>query len=202
MQKTSIICKYLVVLLMCVLTSYQVNAQKFSPSSYIEEHKEIAQELMLETGVPASVILGVAIHESAYGNSRIAKHLNNHFGIKGKNSSKVIRSAYKGYGSVRDSYLDFVDLLKRRKTTAPLFEDNEQEDFQAWVKCIARSGYSVTKTWSSKVLSTINRYNLDAIDAEVNQNQLWAAKEISREEDDLLLQQMAQNIQDLSLIHI
>lgn len=199
MQKTSIICKYLVVLLMSVLTIHTVSAQKFSPSSYIAEHKEVAQELMKETGVPASVILGVAFHESAYGNSRIAKHLNNHFGIKGKNKSKVIRSAYKGYQSVKESYLDFVGLLKRRKATAPLFEDYSHENYQAWVKGIAKSGYSETRTWSAKVLATIERYDLDAIDAEVyrelEENRL-AVNEVVQEKEDLLLQQMSLNIQE------
>lgn len=139
--------------------------QKFTISSYIEEHKKVAQQLMKETGVPASVILAVAIHESAYGNSRIAKNLNNHFGIKGKNNSKTIRSAYKGYGSVTNSYLDFIDLLKRRKSTQGLFEQKGSTDYNAWIKGISRSGYSATKGWSSKVLSTIDRYNLDDYDS-------------------------------------
>lgn len=164
MQKSQV-GKLLLMLILCFvtfLTSY--SQQKYSISSYIEEHKKVAQQLMNETGVPASVILAVAIHESAYGNSRIAKHLNNHFGIKGKNNSKSIRSAYKGYNSVLSSYLDFVDLLKRKKTTQSLFENNNSTDFTAWVKGIARSGYSGTKGWSNKILSTIDRYNLSEYD--------------------------------------
>ncbi|GGH10082.1 muramidase [Sphingobacterium alkalisoli] len=141
--------------------------KKFSPSSYIDEHRDLAQQLMRETGVPASVILAVAIHESAYGNSKIAKHLNNHFGIKGKNSSSVIRSAYKGYESVLSSYRDFVALLKRRKATQSLFEERSSTDYQSWIAGIARSGYSVSGDWKSKVLSTINRYDLDQYDLNV-----------------------------------
>lgn len=146
----------------CVATTF--GQKKFSPSSYIETHKKAAQELMKNTGVPASVILAVAIHESAYGNSRIARHLNNHFGIKGKNNSKAIKSAYKGYPSVSESYSDFVDLLKRRKSTQHLFDKYAFKNFQAWVNGIARSGYSQTKSWQSHVLKTINTYNLDQYD--------------------------------------
>lgn len=163
MQRTGI-SKYIFVLLMFVFTVKTTIAQKFSPSSYIAEHKQVAQQLMLETGVPASVILAIAIHESAYGNSRIAQHLNNHFGIKGKNNSRTIRSAYKGYSSVKESYLDFVGLLKRRKATNRLFEAHDQTDYKEWVQGIARSGYSMTGSWSSKVLATINRYNLQEFD--------------------------------------
>lgn len=163
MQKTSI-GKYVMVLLMFVFTVSTTIAQKFSPSSYIAEHKEIAQQLMIETGVPASVILAVAFHESAYGNSRIATHLNNHFGIKGKNKSKTIRSAYKGYSSIKESYRDFVGLLQRRKATNVMFEKHGAEDYESWVKGIARAGYSTTRDWQPKVLATIRRYNLDKYD--------------------------------------
>ncbi|MCA5006670.1 glucosaminidase domain-containing protein [Sphingobacterium bovistauri] len=152
----------LVLCITCIATTFGQN--KFSPSSYIEVHKKAAQELMQETGVPASVILAVAIHESAYGNSRIAKHLNNHFGIKGKNNSKKIKSAYKGYSSVTESYNDFVGLLKRRKSTQHLFGQSANKNFQSWVNAIARSGYSQTKSWKTHVLRTISRYNLDQYD--------------------------------------
>lgn len=165
MQKTSI-GKYVAILLMFVFTVSTTIAQKFSPSSYIAEHKGMAQQLMRETGVPASVILAVAFHESAYGNSKIAKHLNNHFGIKGKNNSKAIRSAYKGYSSITESYRDFVGLLQRRKATNVLFDKHESDDYKSWVKGIARSGYATTNSWSSKVLATIRRYKLHKYDQE------------------------------------
>ena len=163
MQKTSI-GKYIMILLMFVFTVSTTIAQKFSPSSYIAEHKQIAQKLMIETGVPASVILAVAFHESAYGNSRVAKHLNNHFGIKGKNNSKTIRSAYKGYSSVEESYRDFVGLMKRRKANRVLFEKYESDDYEGWVKGIFKAGYTSLGSWSPKVLATIRRYNLDKYD--------------------------------------
>lgn len=164
MQK-SLVSKLMLIMVLCFVSmSVTYGQQKFSISSYIEEHKKVAQQLMKDTGVPASVILAIAIHESAYGNSRVATNLNNHFGIKGKNNSKTIRSAYKGYGSVFDSYNDFVDLLKRKKTTQGLFETKSSTDYNAWVKGIARSGYSATQGWGSKIISTINRYDLSELD--------------------------------------
>lgn len=163
MQKISI-GRHVMILLMFVFTVSTTIAQKFSPSSYIAEHKDMAQQLMRETGVPASVILAVAFHESAYGNSKIAKHLNNHFGIKGKNKSKTIRSAYKGYSSITESYRDFVGLLQRRKATNKLFGKHEADDYESWVKGIARSGYATAGSWSPKVLATIRRYKLHKYD--------------------------------------
>lgn len=164
------LCNKLLLLLVLCLSSITMTfgQKKFSPTSYISQHKDVAKQLMRETGVPASVILAVAIHESAYGNSKIATNLNNHFGIKGKNNSKVIRSAYKGYESVLSSYRDFVALLMRRKSTQPLFDKYSAMDYKSWIAGISRSGYSVSGDWKGKVLSTINRYNLNQYDESVN----------------------------------
>lgn len=162
--------KIFVVCILTTLTSLGAFAQDYTTKTYIAKHSSAAQKLMRETGVPASVILAVAIHESAYGNSRIARYLNNHFGIKGKNNSKKIRSAYKGYESPMDSYRDFVGLLQRRKATQPLFEKHDSKDYQSWVKGIARSGYSETSDWSRKVISTIDRYDLEKYDEKTNLN--------------------------------
>src|SRR5690606_40156009 len=118
------------------------------------------QQWIRETRVTASIIVAVAFQESAYRNSKIAKQLNNHFRIKGKNNIKTIRSAYKGYSSITESYRDFVGLLQRRKATNVLFDKHESDDYESWVKGIARSGYATTNSWSPKVLATIRRYNL------------------------------------------
>ncbi len=162
--------KIFVICILITLSTLGLYAQDYTTKSYIEKHSPAAQTLMRETGVPASVILAVAIHESAYGNSRIARYLNNHFGIKGKNNSKKIRSAYKGYGSVLDSYRDFVGLLQRRKSTQPLFDKHNSEDYKGWIKGIARSGYSETGDWSRKVISTIDTYDLEKYDEKINLN--------------------------------
>lgn len=164
MQK-SLISKSLLVLMLCLLgVASSFGQKRYTIKSYIEQHKKVAQELMEQTGVPASVILAVAMHESAYGNSRIAVHLNNHFGIKGKNNSKKIKSAYKGYASVKASYLDFVGLLKRRRATSSLFSKYAGGHYKAWVNAIASSGYSRSKSWKSRVLHTIDTYHLDQYD--------------------------------------
>ena len=164
-MKTSLVSKILLSLIICIVSiNLSFGQRKYTPASYIEKHKKVAQEKMKESGVPASVILAIAIHESAYGNSRVAQHLNNHFGIKGKNNSKKIKSAYKGYPSVSASYQDFISFLQRRQSTKKLFETYNNQNYRAWVKGIAKSGYSGTKTWSNLVLKTIERYKLNEYD--------------------------------------
>jgi len=139
-------------------------AQKHTPQAYIKRHKDAAVRYMEEYGCPASIILAIAMHESANGTSRVARHLNNHFGIKGPNNSKVIRSAYKGYASVEESYADFIDFLQRRKSTEQLFEQCQSYEYQKWVQGIASSGYAHSPSWSSKVIGIIRKYNLDELD--------------------------------------
>ena len=164
-MKTSLVSKMLLLLIISLVSiNISFGQSKYTPTSYIEKYKQVAQEQMKESGVPASVILAIAIHESAYGNSRVAKYLNNHFGIKGKNNSKKIKSAYKGYPSVSASYQDFISFLKRRQSTQKLFENHRNQDYKAWVKGIAKSGYSATSVWSNRVLKTIERYKLDEYD--------------------------------------
>jgi len=146
------------------VSAQQASAQQISPQEYIDQYKTLAIRYMEEHGCPASIVLAIAMHESAYGNSRVARYLNNHFGIKGPNSSTEIRSAYKGYDSVEDSYQDFIDFLKRRPATARLFEDYQPHEYRRWVNGIARSGYAHSPAWSAKVLGMIQRYNLHEFD--------------------------------------
>lgn len=147
-----------------LLGADKTRAQRISPSEYIERYKDLAIQQMNTHGCPASIILAIAMHESAHGNSRIANHLNNHFGIKGPNESKEIRSAYKGYPSVEDSYADFIDFLKRRKGTQQLFDQYSTDEYQKWVRSIARSGYAQSPTWSNKVIGMIRKYSLHEFD--------------------------------------
>lgn len=150
---------YSLTILLLLLPATLAFSQRISIEEYIKNNKNMAIDYMEECGIPASVILGIAIHESAAGNSKIARHLNNHFGIKGPNNSKIIRSSYKGYDSVRDSYADFVGLLQRRSRYNRLFQ-NGDSDYETWIRGIARAGYAMSKTWPRQVLKIIKEHQL------------------------------------------
>ena len=147
------------VTLLLLFVSLTASAQT-SAYNYIEKHKEDAVKLMKDHGVPASIILAVAMHESANGTSVIARHLNNHFGMKGKNSSTKIKSSYRGYESVESSYQDFISLLKNRRQFSPLFNKLTHYDYKNWVWGIQRGGYAASRTWGSQVMATIKKFKL------------------------------------------
>ncbi|MCY1510423.1 Mannosyl-glycoprotein endo-beta-N-acetylglucosaminidase [compost metagenome] len=115
---------------------------------------------MQNYGLPASVVLGVAIHESAAGKSKIARYLNNHFGIKGPNSSSQIKSAYRGYPSVDSSYNHFVAFLKSRPYFNILFKKYNLYDYRSWAEGIQRGGYAASRTWAAQVIGIIQKYEL------------------------------------------
>jgi hypothetical protein len=133
-------------------------------NKYIEEYKKEAVEKMNQYGVPASIILGIAMHESGSGTSKISKYLNNHFGMKGSSPNKKIKSSYKGYDSVAASYDDFISLLKNRVQFSKLFDKYSDHDYKSWVLGIQRGGYAKSRTWASQVLGIISKYKLYELD--------------------------------------
>lgn len=144
-----------VFLLLCIGKSYAQDVE-----DYIEEHLSVAQNLMHEKKLPASIILGVAIHESAAGKSKVARYLNNHFGIKGKNNNKEIKSAYRDYDQVEDSYEHFTEYLISKPSYNKLFTTLSTYNFKAWAKGIHRGGYAASRTWAQQVIAIINKYKL------------------------------------------
>ena len=179
-KKNTVITLYLTSLLVAVSTAETI-AQRLTARAYIDQYKDAAIQYMEEYGCPASIILAVAMHESAHGNSRVARYLNNHFGIKGPNNSKEIRSAYKGYGSVEESYRDFVNFLQRRKSTKKLFDLYQPHEYRKWVQGIARSGYAQSPSWSSKVIAMIRKYGLDELDKKPTEGSMLAVTYASDE---------------------
>ena len=152
-----------------IASTTAASAQSAS-QSYIEKFKDNAIRIMHETGVPASIILGVAMHESASGKSNIAQNLNNQFGVKGGGSvvyykhNKKVRTAYKRYDSVLDSFQDFARIMTERKQFSHLAQQLTQYDYAGWAKGIQRSGYCSSHTWASQVMGIIKKYNLNDLD--------------------------------------
>ncbi|HEY0244526.1 MAG TPA: glucosaminidase domain-containing protein [Mucilaginibacter sp.] len=150
--------------------SFACFAQKNTSESYIDQFKDNAISIMHDTGIPASIILGIAMHESGNGNSTVAQNLNNQFGVKGGGTSvfykhnKKVRSSYKKYDSILESFEDFARIMTERKQFSHLAAELTQYDYEKWVKGIQRSGYASSRKWASQVLGIIHKYNLNDLD--------------------------------------
>lgn len=135
----------------------------FGQTKYVKKYKPLADSLYEVYGVPASVILGVAIIESGSGSSRNAKLLNNHFGIVGKNNAlktSGIKTRYKQYPSVRASYIGFSQLMTRKKFYSRL---KGNENYHLWLDAMSKAGYSeVPLQWKQKIAAAIKKNKLSA----------------------------------------
>ena len=74
--------KKTILALTLLIFSLTASAQTTS-TSYIEKFKDNAIRIMHESGIPASIVLAVAMHESGSGTSLLAQQFNNQFGVKG-----------------------------------------------------------------------------------------------------------------------
>ncbi|MFD1258934.1 glucosaminidase domain-containing protein [Mucilaginibacter terrae] len=169
-----------ILLIACLLSAtLAASAQKNTSSSYVDKFKNNAIRIMHESGVPASIILAIAMHESANGNSKLARNQNNHFGVKGKSpvsytGRKATHSSYKQYDSAMDSFQDFARIMTERKQFSHLTTKFSHYDYKSWVKGIQRSGYASSRTWGSQVLSLIRKYELHAYDEQPDSTKLEA----------------------------
>lgn len=150
----------LIILCFCIV---HASAQT---THYVKAHKELACSLSQEYGIPASIILGIAITESGAGTSKHVKFLNNHFGIIGKNNlakhHPPIRSRYKQYPDTESCYTDFCKLISRKKFY-PSLKGNT--DYKKWIQKISAAGYStMPQVWRKRIEKAIVQNHLTAFD--------------------------------------
>ncbi len=161
--------KKLLLITSLIVSTLAASAQN-TPQSYIEKFKDNAVRIMHESGVPASIILAAAMHESACGNSNIAKKLNNQFGMKGYDAhvyyknNKRVKTYYRKYDSVLESFQDFARIMTTRPQFSHLSESLSHYDYMHWAKGIQHSGYCSSHKWAAQVLGIIRKYNLNDLD--------------------------------------
>ncbi|OKS89031.1 glucosaminidase domain-containing protein [Mucilaginibacter polytrichastri] len=160
--------KKILLIVSLVISASAVSAQSTS-STYIDKFKDNAIRIMHESGVPASIVLAIAMHESGSGTSKLARTQNNHFGVKGRSpvsytGRKPTHSSYKQYDSAMDSFQDFARIMTERKQFSHLAGNLNHYDYLGWVKGIQRSGYASSKKWGAQVLGLIKKYQLNTYD--------------------------------------
>jgi flagellum-specific peptidoglycan hydrolase FlgJ len=156
-------------MLIWLLIVQTAHAQHYK-KRYLDKYEALAIKLMNETGIPASVILGIGMLESGMGTSRNAKLLHNHFGIVGRNSlakqHTTYRSKYKEYKTDEDSYEHFVKIIRKKKWYPALKGNTE---YAVWLKRMNHSGYSTAGVeWIRRVTNLIKRYKLYKLDAQMD----------------------------------
>lgn len=86
------------------LNSYINNIMKDYPNSKLKDLGQTLKDIEAKYGINALLTLGVAINESGYGNSNIARTKNNLFGLKAYDSNTDAASSF---ATPADSVIDF-----------------------------------------------------------------------------------------------
>jgi LysM repeat protein len=174
------------IILYCILSGLllpqtilgQQQPKDLTVHEYLDKFKNIAIQEMERSGIPASITLAQGIHESAFGNSELARKSNNHFGIKcgskwtGKGFYKwdddPQKSCFRVYESAEQSYVDHSDFLMHRSRYAFLFEYGRHE-YKKWAKGLRKAGYATDPKYPDKLIHSIEKYNLTQYDQESGQ---------------------------------
>ena len=142
---------------------------------YIDDFKDIAKDNMRQHGIPASITLAQGILESGVGQGSLSKRANNHFGIKChkewtgpsvRHDDDSAQECFRKYDDPADSYRDHSLFLTTRSRYASLF-DLPGDDYKAWAKGLRAAGYATDTKYPDKLISLIERYQLNQYDTEV-----------------------------------
>lgn len=168
-----------------VFVTISLAAQSPRDIEYIRKHAYIAVQEMHIYKVPASITLAQGLLETGGGQSRLADQANNHFGIKCKGESEWPSSkpriyhdddakgeCFRKYPSVEESYRDHSKFLAERPYYTALFKLS-MTDYKNWAHGLKKSGYATDPQYGPKLISRIERYNLDQFD-KVNLEEVYA----------------------------
>ena len=139
---------------------------------YIKKYNNIAVKEMHLYKIPASITLAQGILESSYGTSVLSIESNNHFGIKCHvdwegpsvfHDDDEKNECFRKYDNVDDSYRDHSIFLSQRSRYQFLF-NLRKTDYKGWAKGLQKAGYATSKTYSKKIITLIEKYNLSQFD--------------------------------------
>lgn len=142
---------------------------------YINDHKDIAMVEMQRYKIPASITLAQAILESGVGQGRLARHAQNHFGIKchlGWEGEFIIHDddeldeCFRKYTRVEQSFEDHSLFLVNRQRYRFLFS-LRPDDYKGWARGLRKAGYATDPKYADKLISIIERYELHQYDKQV-----------------------------------
>ncbi len=141
---------------------------------YIKQFAHIAVDEMHRTGVPASVSMAQAIVESRAGKGRLARTIQNHFGIKCF-STKCKRGHCRNFED--DSHKDFFREFEnseqswtahsnflKGKHYQSLYKNGK--DYKKWAHGLQEKGYATADTYAETLISIIEKYKLNELDSQ------------------------------------
>jgi flagellum-specific peptidoglycan hydrolase FlgJ len=156
--------RFLLISLLFFTTVFSLEAQT-AAEAYINKFDTLAFEVLNNYGIPASLVLGIALQESGAGTSKLCRLNHNHFGVKGRVKSSKTKSgytnAYRKFETDEAAYLHFGEMVSKKKYYFTLKGDM---DYMKWLKAMKAAKYATSPHWISHVDKMIKRYNLTCFD--------------------------------------
>ncbi len=149
-----------------------VVSDEISVQTYIETYWHISVLEMKRTGIPASITLAQGIMESKYGNSKLARKANNHFGVKCRSdwrggraykNDEEANECFRRYQTPIQSFVDHSTFLAANQRYAFLFL-LDLLDYRSWANGLEELGYSTSGHYAEKLITIIEAHKLYVYD--------------------------------------
>ncbi len=141
---------------------------------FLEESIPHAIRIQVQYGIPASATISMAILESGYGRSDLARNHKNFFGIKAfrnwsgprvnmptVDSGVRTRAYFRAYGSLGEGFQGFADFLRETGRYSNAFYKETGEEF---VHAVLRAGYCPDHDYIDKIRNIMTSHNLTELD--------------------------------------
>lgn len=137
---------------------------------YINRFANIAIGEQEKFGIPASITLAQGLVESGFGKSKMARTINNHFGIKCTPGQKRQRGrCYTFHDDTRyDKFLKFESAWASYRYHSRMLQsdrykslyDLEITDYEGWAIGLQKAGYASDKNYAKKLIRIVEIYEL------------------------------------------
>ncbi len=145
------------------------------------------EAVSIRTKIPVPVLIGIAIHESAYFSSDLAKSASNVFGItalRDWNNRPIYRKGhplrntltgkfenkstpFRFYENRGESVYDFAAFISHQRYAKAW---KCQEDIECWLEELKAAGYAQDPNWAREITSMLKRY--DALNSTISRPSL------------------------------
>lgn len=145
-------------------------------SAYIRRFERVAIAEMEKFGIPASICMAQGLLESNAGQSRMAREINNHFGVKCHSRTcqpghcdnyhdDSAKDFFIHYGNAWESWRAHSKLLADPSRRYAQFISSCGNDYECWAKGLKRKGYATGKHYDQKLIDLIKKYQLYRLDS-------------------------------------
>jgi flagellar protein FlgJ len=160
-----------------------VSTTRLTPAQrqFIADVGGVARVRRAQVGLPPSLVVAMAINESAWGQSALARDARNYFGVKAVVGSGTlgaveeeteevvdgrvvrIRAPFRAYRSLDESVVDLGAFLHENDRYAPLW--SATDDPRAAARVLLDAGYATDPAWADKLARLIDDLDLERLDA-------------------------------------